>query len=948
MIAGMGQNYGDYVSSTDTVTLTADWKTYTINVSAENGIGGDASRVFFDMGADAGEVYLDNVSLTRPINFAENATGTVYTAAAVDDDGDAIAYSLSGADADLFAIDESTGVITFKAAPNYEAPKDSGADNTYNLTITATDDADPALSSSQDIEVHVTDVNEAPAVTSAVTASIDENSATTDVVYTATASDEDGDDITFSLSGTDAASFELGADSGELTFNASPDHETKDSYSVTITANDGSVDSDAQTVTVSVNDVNEAPVASDIQSAPSAVVEQSYSYDASVLFTDEDDGATLTYSATGLPTGLSIDAATGVISGNAPEDESLTNAITVTASDGKLSDFTEFNLAVVRAPVILSIARTGEDSIALDGEAVTLVVTMSESVTIDGAGTMTLVFDVEGTDWTVTKSLADGEQSSTFTMSPATAPGVVDDNTVTLKSITVDDSTVIGDDSGEAFDPLTVGVVVTNLAIDNADPVFTSGDPESFDENATGTVYTALATDATDVTFTLATSDDGSSFTIDGGVVSFDSAPDYEMKSSYTFTVNAADASGNTSSKTVAVSVNNLNDNAPTVVSDNATSEVTYKSGTVISDSIADWFTDADGDDLTFSLTGDNVGLSVDSSTGAVTGTVTSEGDYSIKVTATDGTNSKSQDVAVTVVDAPTLSSANLDGNTKFDVTSNIVLTASSAVIKGTGNIKIVETGTDNTITIDVASDQVSISDSTITINPTVDLDFGTSYHITVDENAFGINIGEQGLLGSVAVSDETAINFTTVTPSPSSTEDGAASQAMNDAGEMVASYTWFAAEGRGTNPPTDAEVETIAFGDGTVPVALVVTNTSTSAIRALEYNIKVTDFSGEDLIYFDDTSGSLSATDGRDTIFDIVLQSSTIDPEAGVSYSNDELGLLLKTAADGGFPGKIELYFDESVDIGVADNYFALLDSYAGLQTMLGVDDTVYPLYYG
>ncbi len=885
MIAGIGQNYGDYVSSTDTVTLTADWKTYTVTVSAENGIGGDASRIFFDMGADAGEVYLDNVSLTRPINFAENATGTVYTAAAVDDDGDAIAYSLSGADADLFAIDESTGVINFKAAPNYEAPKDSGADNTYNLTITATDDADPALSSSQDIEVHVTDVNEAPAVTSAATVAIDENSATTDVVYTATASDEDGDNITFALAGTDATSFTLDADSGELTFNASPDHETKDSYSVTITANDGTVDSDAQTVTVSVNDLNEAPVATDIQSAPSAVVEQSYSYDASVLFTDEDDGATLTYSATGLPTGLSIDSATGVISGTAPADESLTNAIKVTASDGSLSDSTEFNLAVVRAPVILSIATN--DAIAVDGDSVTLTITMSESVTVTDAGTMTLVFDVAGSDWTVTKTLADGEKSNTFVMNATAVPSTGDDNTVTLKSITVADSTVIGDDSGEAFDTSTVGVVVAEFAVDNENPVFTSGATASVDENATDAVYTAVATDATDVTYTLANSGDGSSFTIDGGVVSFDSAPDYETKSSYTFTVNAADASGNTSSQTVAVSVNNLNDNAPTVVTGNAESAITFKSGATVAENIADWFTDADGDDLTFSLTGDNVGLSVDSSTGAITGTVTSKGSYALKVAATDGTNSVNQDVAVTVVDAPTLSSANLDGNTKFDVTSNIVLTASSDVTKGTGNIKIVETdNTDNTITIDVTSDQVSISGSMITINSTVDLDFGTSYHITVDENAFGIDIGEDDLLGSVAVSDATAINFTTVTPS--ATDTGAASEAMTSAGEMEASFSWFTAEGRGNNAPTAARSqETIEFGDDTVPVALVITNKSASAISSLDFNIKVNDFSGEDMVYFDDTTQGLDPATLRDSIIDNVI----VDATEGFGWRGVEYG---------------------------------------------------------
>ena len=46
--------------------------------------------------------------------------------------------------------------------------------------------------------------------------------------------DEDaGDTVGYSLSGTDADSFELGAATGNLTFKTAPDYETKTSYSIT-------------------------------------------------------------------------------------------------------------------------------------------------------------------------------------------------------------------------------------------------------------------------------------------------------------------------------------------------------------------------------------------------------------------------------------------------------------------------------------------------------------------------------------------------------------------------------------------------------------------------------------------------------------------------------------------------------------------------------------------
>ncbi|MFY0648986.1 cadherin repeat domain-containing protein, partial [Sulfitobacter geojensis] len=47
-------------------------------------------------------------------------------------------WSLSGADAGLFTIDAS-GVISFNAAPDFEAAGDSDTDNVYELTIEGED-----------------------------------------------------------------------------------------------------------------------------------------------------------------------------------------------------------------------------------------------------------------------------------------------------------------------------------------------------------------------------------------------------------------------------------------------------------------------------------------------------------------------------------------------------------------------------------------------------------------------------------------------------------------------------------------------------------------------------------------------------------------------------------------------------------------------------------------
>ena len=117
-------------------------------------------------------------------SFAENGTGTVYTAAATDlDAGTTLTYSLTGTDAAKFNIDATTGAITFKSSPNYEAPTDSGANNVYNVTVGA---SDGAITTTKAVAIAVTNVvNEAPVFTSGGTANFAENGAGT--VYTAAA-----------------------------------------------------------------------------------------------------------------------------------------------------------------------------------------------------------------------------------------------------------------------------------------------------------------------------------------------------------------------------------------------------------------------------------------------------------------------------------------------------------------------------------------------------------------------------------------------------------------------------------------------------------------------------------------------------------------------------------------------------------------------------------------
>ncbi len=92
------------------------------------------------------------------IEFAENGTRPVGTFWAYDQDGDPIAWSLSGPDDDLFTIDG--GVLAFREPPNYEDPQSAATGallsvrNVYRVTV-------EAAGGTRNVTVTVTDMDEA-------------------------------------------------------------------------------------------------------------------------------------------------------------------------------------------------------------------------------------------------------------------------------------------------------------------------------------------------------------------------------------------------------------------------------------------------------------------------------------------------------------------------------------------------------------------------------------------------------------------------------------------------------------------------------------------------------------------------------------------------------------------------------------------------------------------
>ena len=223
---------------------------------------------------------------------AENQTsiGTV-TATDTDTDDSLLVFSVSGSELMI----TSGGVLTFASAPDYETK------SSYSATVTASDGTN---SSTQDITVIITDVDDvAPVFTSNATFSAAENQTS---IGTVTATDTDTDDfsIVFSVSGSELSI----TSGGVLTFASAPDYETKSSYSATVTASDGT-NSSTQDITVTITDVNEAPM---INSSAIFNVNENQQNVGSIDASDQD-GDTLIYSI--LSDDLSISSG-GVITFN--------------------------------------------------------------------------------------------------------------------------------------------------------------------------------------------------------------------------------------------------------------------------------------------------------------------------------------------------------------------------------------------------------------------------------------------------------------------------------------------------------------------------------------------------------------------------------------------------------------------------------------------------------
>ena len=285
-----------------------------------------------------------------------------------------LTYSLVGDDAGLFEFDPLTGLVSIGAATvlDHEFPADSDGDNVYDLAVQVTDgkdengEADISVDDEIGVIVTVTNVEEPGEVISlTIQMVIEENaSANSDVGAPVQAVALEFAELTYSLEGVDANSFDIDSSSGQITTRVTLDYESPadangdNVYEMTAQVTDGkdpegnsdtSVD-DEIGVIIRVVNVNEAPTATGVIPDQTLVIpDGADQFDVSAYFSDPD-GGDLSYAATSTDSDVAGVRLVGATLAVTPIGVG-TATVEVTAADpGGMSIDQDFLVQVVAAP----------------------------------------------------------------------------------------------------------------------------------------------------------------------------------------------------------------------------------------------------------------------------------------------------------------------------------------------------------------------------------------------------------------------------------------------------------------------------------------------------------------------------------------------------------------------------------------------------------------------
>jgi len=469
---------------------------------------------------------------------------------ATDGDGDVLSFNLTIAPVNGSVLLNPDGTYTYTPNPDYSGPD--------SFTVMVNDGNGGAASVT--VLITVTPVNDVP-VASSPSILTTEDTAKTGIV---TASDADGDALTFALT-TQPANGQVVIDAtGSYTYTPNNNFNGADSF--TITVSDGKGGTAVVNIPVTVAPVNDIPVAS----SPAVTTSEDTPVGGKIIANDADGDPLIYVISSPASNGNVVLNADGSYTYTPDTNFNGSDSFKVTVDDG-MGGTTDVTILITVTPVndnpIISApaVTTPEDTAVngsitfsdADGDSLTITVTTPPAngtlvLNPDGTYTYTPNANYNGAD-SFTVAVSDGKGGTASLTVPVSVTAVNDNPVATAPVVTTPEDTAV---SG----------AITATDVDGDTPVFEIAAPP-----ANGTVVVNV-----DGTFTY--------------------TPNANFSGNDSFTVRISDTNGGSITLIVPVTITPVNDN-PLI----SAPAITTPEDTAVNGSIT--FSDADGDSLTITLT---------------------------------------------------------------------------------------------------------------------------------------------------------------------------------------------------------------------------------------------------------------------------------------------------------------------------------------------------------